>query len=263
MPTYGRRTQGSTGLPIQVTADGSPEWKAGGVTIDWATVTAEASDRTYADGTIVKAGAKGLEYGTVLAEIALGEVQTVTVNGSPSGGTYTLTGNGNTTATIAHNAAASTVQTAIRALGGAYSQVVVTGSAGGPYTVTFPAGGGDVAALALGTNSLTGGSSPTVAIATGTAGTAPGTYGPYSSAATDGRQNLVRGRCFILNETVTELGPDGLSGAATDHPPVFEGGRVWRARLKVDVSNPASIGGNAPSTSAFEAAFPRIQYVDL
>ena len=42
MPTYGRRTLGSTGVAIQVSADGSPEWKAGGVTIDWATVTAEA-----------------------------------------------------------------------------------------------------------------------------------------------------------------------------------------------------------------------------
>lgn len=264
MPTYGRRTHGSTGIPLMVSADGAPEWKAGGVTLDWSKVTAEASDRTLSDGTVIKAGFKGLELGTVLCEIALGEVQTVTVSGSPTGGTYTLKATGGTveTATIAYNAAAAAVQTAIRGLGGAYAGVVVTGSAGGPYTVTFPVGGGDVVALTLGTNSLTGGSSPSAAVTTGTAGTAPGTYGPYRSDATDGRQNLTRGRCFILNETITELGPLGMGTAPTDHPGVFEGGRVWRARLRVGQVNPTSIGGDAPTVAAFEAAFPRISYVD-
>jgi hypothetical protein len=263
--TYGRRTLGSTGVAIQVTADGSPEWKSGGVTIDWATVTAEASDRTLGDGTVIKAGAKGLEFGTVLCAIAIAEVQTVTVNGSPTGGTYTLKVTGGTveTPTIAYNAAASAVQAAIRTLGGSYAQAVVAGSAGGPYTVTFPTGSGDVTVLVIGTNGLTGGSSPTVAVTTPTAGTGPGTYGPYSSTATDGRQNLVRGRCFILNETVTELGPLGLATQATDHPGVFEGGRVWRARLKIGGDNPTSIGGLQPTLSAFETAFPRIRFVDL
>lgn len=257
--TYGRRTLGSTGIAIQVTADGSPEWKAGGVTIDWSTVTAEASDRTLADGTVIKAGAKGLEFGTVLTEIAVAEVQTLTIDAT--GGTYTLTGNGNTTAAIAEAATAAVVQTAIRGLGGSYSEAVVTGSNGGPYTITFPVGTGNVAALTTDASSLTGGAG-TAVITTGTAGTATGKYGPYSSAATDGRQNLARGRAFILNETLTQLGPLGLNTQATDHPGVIEGGRVWRARLKVGGVNPTSIGGNQPSAADFEAAFPRIQYVD-
>lgn len=360
MPTYGRHTHGSTGVAIQVTADGSPEWKAGGITLDWATVTAEVTDRTLGDGTVIKAGAKGLELGTVLTEIALGEAQTITIVATE--GDFTITGNSATTAALAYNASAATVQTAVRGLGGALANVNVTrvqnrftlthtdgtdggtfalqvtrggvtrrtaalawnitaanltaalvaldnvgaagaaatGSDGGPYTLTFvatggevtvvvvddltsdggvieggvvlavtaapvyvinyPAGGGNVAAVTTTATGLAGGSA-TVATATG--GTAAGTFGPYSSAATDGRQNLVRGRCFILNETVTELGPLGLGTAAADHPAVFEGGRVWRARLKVGAVNPVSIGGNAPSVAEFETAFPRILYVDL
>lgn len=101
-------------------------------------------------------------------------VQTVTVTGSPTGGTYTLVGsNGAVTTTIANNAAASTVQTAIRALGGDnYSNATVSGSAGGPYTVTLNQGAAGPAPLTLGTNSLTGGTSPSVTIAaTAPAGT--------------------------------------------------------------------------------------------
>lgn len=260
MPTFGRTVLNSTGVPTQVTADGSPEWKAGGITIDWATVTAEASDRTLLDGTVIKAGAKGLEFGTIMAEIATAEVQTVTL-ANATGGTFTLTGNGNTTAAIAYNASAATVQAAIRTLGGNYSEAVVTGSAGGPYTVTYPFASGDVAALTY-TDSTTG-SGHSITIATSTAGSSAGTYGPYASNATDGRQTLVRGRCFILNETVTELGPLGLGTKATNHPAVFDGGMVWRDRLKVGGDNPTSIGGLQPTESAFETAFPRIRYADL
>jgi hypothetical protein len=45
---------------------------------------------------------------------------------------------------------------------------------------------------------LTGGTGPTPAVTV--AGTASGKYGPYDSAATDGRQTLTRGECFILDE---------------------------------------------------------------
>lgn len=258
--TYGRRTLGSTGLPIQVTADGSPEWKAGGITIDWATVTAEVSDRTLTDGTVIKAGAKGLEFGTILCELAVAEVQTLTVDAT--GGTFTLTGNGNTTAAIPEASAATVVQAAIRGLGGNYAQAVVTGSAGGPFTITFPFASGDVAALTTNAALLTGGAG-TAVITTGTAGVSSGTYGPYSSTATDGRQTLARGYCWILNESITELGPLGQNTFASQHPGVFDGGRVWRARLKIGSDNPTSIGGLQPTPAAFETAFPRVQFVDL
>jgi hypothetical protein len=64
--------------------------------------------------------------------------QLVTINGTPTGGTFVLSSGGNST-TIAFNAAAATVQTAIQAWGGIYATVTVAGAAGGPYTITFPA----------------------------------------------------------------------------------------------------------------------------
>lgn len=91
------------------------------------------------------------------------KVQVVTLTGSPTGGTFTLTGNGAETGTIAYNANAATVQTAVRTLGGPFDAATVTGT--GPWTVTLSAGAVGPAPLALGTNALTGGSSPSVAIA--------------------------------------------------------------------------------------------------
>lgn len=55
------------GRSIQVSADGAPKYKAGGVTVDWANVAAIAgSDVTYEDGVTVKIGEKAIRYGTIL-----------------------------------------------------------------------------------------------------------------------------------------------------------------------------------------------------
>lgn len=86
---------------------------------------------------------------------------TVTVSGSPTGGSFTLQVNGVATGTIAYNAAASAVKSAIVAVddGLTADNVTVTGSAGGPYTVTVPA------SVSLGSAAgLTGGTSPSVAV---------------------------------------------------------------------------------------------------
>jgi hypothetical protein len=102
------------------------------------------------------------------------EVQSVTVSGTPTGGTFTLSFAGQTTAGIAYNAAASAVQSALVALSNVgISDVAVTGSTGGPYTVTFQGAlaGTDVAQMTA-TASLTGGTSPAVAVATSTSGSA-------------------------------------------------------------------------------------------
>lgn len=101
------------------------------------------------------------------------EVQTVTI--SATGGTFTLTFSGNTTAAIAWNAAASAVQTALEALASiGTGNVSVSGSAGGPYSVTYIGDLGltNVAAMTASGASLTGGAG-TVTIATPTAGVAP------------------------------------------------------------------------------------------
>lgn len=109
----------------------------------------------------------------IVADGLSNEVQTVTITGAPTGGTFTLTYAGQTTSAIAYNASAATVQSALWALStiGA-GQVSVSGSAGGPYTVTFQGtlASTDVAAMTASGASLTGGSSPSVSVATTTPG---------------------------------------------------------------------------------------------
>jgi hypothetical protein len=102
------------------------------------------------------------------------EVQTVTITGTPTGGTFTLTFSGQTTAAITYNAIASAVQTALLTLNNLDTgDVTVTGGPGPgtPYVVTF--GGNyastDVPAMTA-TSSLTGGSSPNVGVSTTTPG---------------------------------------------------------------------------------------------
>jgi len=100
------------------------------------------------------------------------EVQLATITGIPTGGTFTLTLDGETTAAIAFNATAATVQTALENLSNVTpGDVTVTGSAGGPYTITFGGAraGQNVPALTA-TGSLTGGTAPAVAITTPTPG---------------------------------------------------------------------------------------------
>lgn len=102
------------------------------------------------------------------------EVQTVTITGAPTGGNFTLTYSGQTTANIAHNATAATVQARLNALSNIdEGDVAVTGGPGPgtPYTVTFDADLGDVAQMTA-AHTFTGGTTPTVAVSTTTPGVA-------------------------------------------------------------------------------------------
>jgi len=158
MPSYGRQTTSPGGIPVMVLANlDNAEWKPGGITLDWTTVTAATSDTTLADGTIVPSGQKGIQFGTILTKISSG-----------------------------------------------------------------------------------------------------GKFGPYNSGASDGRQTLTRGECYVLNETVLQYPAGvGMPGqGATDNPAVFDGGLVWKARLQIDASGTTT----KPSTASFETAFPRISY---
>ena len=97
------------------------------------------------------------------------EVLIATVNGVPTGGTFRLKFQGFITATIAHNASAATVQAALVALNSiGVGGCVVTGGAGGPWTITFAGDLGKLAITSLITladNLLTGGAAPDVTIA--------------------------------------------------------------------------------------------------
>ena len=92
--------------------------------------------------------------------------QVVTVTGSPTGGSFNLTLTGATTSTvsIAYNASAATVQSALTSAASALGagSVTVTGANGGPWTITFTY----PLPLTLSSTSFTGGTSPSVSIPT-------------------------------------------------------------------------------------------------
>jgi hypothetical protein len=70
MSTYGRTSLGTIGGSIQLTADGKPEMKSGGVTLDWSTIAAVAgADVTWDDGVTVAIGEKAVRYGQLLCRI--------------------------------------------------------------------------------------------------------------------------------------------------------------------------------------------------
>lgn len=102
------------------------------------------------------------------------EKQTITITGSPTGGTFTLTYSAQQTAPIPYNATAAQVQSALEALSNiAPGDVWCTGGnlPATPVVVEF-AGTlyGDVALMTANSASLTGGSTPTATPATTTAG---------------------------------------------------------------------------------------------
>lgn len=124
------------------------------------------------------------------------EVQSVTITGSPTGGTFSLTFGDDSTTALAFNATASAVQTALQALPtiGA-GNATVSGSAGGPYTVTFAGALADENVPALtATGTLTGGTSPGITVATVT----PGAAGQILTIVDDtsGTQDL---RAFVFD----------------------------------------------------------------
>ncbi len=179
-----------------------------------------------------------LKYvGSTLASTAgTAEVQTATVTGTPTGGTFTLTGGYGgtaTTAPIAYNAASAVVQTAVQALPG-FSGVTVSGSAGGPYTITFPASLGNVAQISANGAQLTGGSSPNVTTATTTPGVAP------TNTRTVGPGTGLNSRCWYI------VAQDGAKGQA-----------VALGNGEASASGDSAISGGALKTTQFSVrAYP-------
>jgi hypothetical protein len=117
-----------------------------------------------------------LNLGAIVTRVD--EQQTVTLTGTATGGTFTLTFNGQTTGAIAWNATASTLQTALVALSNIDpADVTVTGSAGGPWTVTFTGqyAGVNVPNMTA-TSSLTGSSGQSLTVTNTTASTGPNNW---------------------------------------------------------------------------------------
>lgn len=81
-----------------------------------------------------------------------------------------------------------------------------------------------------------------------------GQYGPYASGATDGRQTLTRGECFILDHSISQLADlaSDITGAVYDSVP---DGQVYMDRIASDGTNGVSTN---PAKAAILTAFPGI-----
>lgn len=175
---------------------------------------------------------------------ATSEVQTVTITGTPTGGTFTLTFDGETTAPIAYNAAAAAVDTALEALPNIEAgEVAVTGGPGPgtPYVVTFVTAVGDVPQMTADGAALTGGTAPAVGVTT----TTPG--------------NNLTDVGYRAPEVGAESVPNGVSlefwtraiddGAFASQLPFFH----WvLPRAKVRPSDAWALSGENPLLPAFE-----------
>lgn len=118
----------------------------------------------------------------VVASAGTDEVQTVTITGTPTGGTFTLTFDGEETAAIAYNATAAAVKSALEALSnineGDIASVTGGPGPGTPYVVTFGGEYGDTNLdLMEASEAFTGGTDPAIAVTQTTAGAA-GAAGP-------------------------------------------------------------------------------------
>lgn len=119
--------------------------------------TVSTDDSSLPKGWIQTVGSPG-----VAIALTSPEVQTVTISGTPTGGYYILhwtdgAGESHSTDPIAYNAAATSVQSALRKVPG-LSKVTVTATGTSPnytHTVTFLGAGGNVSALTS-TNRMTG-----------------------------------------------------------------------------------------------------------
>ncbi len=155
--------------------------------------------------------------GTILGElVGNDEVQILTPGGTISGGTWTITYAGQTTAAIAYNAAASAIQSALEALSNVgVGGIGVTGGpiSSGVVTLTFrnQLGKTNVAQVTVGTGSLTG-TSPTLTPSTTTAGSAgtPGTFKATVYTATDGSQVA---KCVLQFDCATDASGNITYGA--------------------------------------------------
>lgn len=260
MSTYGQRTIATVGTSCRVSADGQPEHKVGGVTIDWTTVAAAVAATTLPDGVPIAVGDLFLRFGQVITKITLAGIDVITIDAT--GGTFKVTlaseidgvtvTSAPTTA-IAFNATAATLQTALRLLvipGAAL--ITVTGSAGGPYTLTFDASSGFVTVTTDATL-LTGNTSTAAVSVTDTGGNI-GQYGPYDPAATDGRALLVMGSIFIINRTVK------FTDILSNHPEAIFGGQAFLARIiQSGVASHSLAAG--PTLAELKTAFPRLHLI--
>jgi hypothetical protein len=193
----------------------------------------EFTSGTHYDTTskVMPAGVALAEVGGVLVPFApAAEAQTIQVTGSPTGGDFALSVNGEVTGAIAYNADAEAVQTALEALSNiAVGDVTVTGTT--TKTITFGGAysGVNVPTILLADNGLTGGSSPSVTIA---------------SSAEGGSQDLFG----FLAYPEPLLGSDGVLAEVAAVAVIVDATII---PSKLPVTAQRTIGKNTPTTGKF------------
>lgn len=163
--------------------------------------------------------------GTVLGGtgvVARNDVKTLTITGTPTGGTWQFTFLGYTSGSIAYNATAAQAQTVVDAFFGAGNCTVTGGPLPGTALVfTFGGVMSNVLIKSFGTNNaLTGGTTPAVSFAN----TTPGSSGAGQVDVYDNSTITVASCVLAIDYTadvnggyLTERGPTGQPYS----PPVF------------------------------------------
>ncbi|WP_213816233.1 hypothetical protein [Glaciihabitans sp. dw_435] len=165
-------------IPARATADHT--WLAGDSSAFDTAQSGTIQTASLTSGVHYDAVTKVIPAGLVVSKVGnyfvpfsgISEVQSVTITGAPTGGTFQLTYDGQTTAAIAYNATPAAVQASLEALSNINpGDIIVTGTAGTVYTIAFGGAftGRNVPQLTS-TPALTGGTTPAIAHATTTAG---------------------------------------------------------------------------------------------
>ena len=165
------------------------------------------------------------------------EVDSLITTGTPTGGTFTITVNGVTSAPIAFNAAAATVQAALVAMSNIAAGDVVCGGGALPTAVTLTWGGafaGQAVSVSASGAGLTGGTTPTAVVTNVTAGTV-GSDGFAPRATAGGLLSLTSANATPASKIVpgtqitakNEFGPNGtISFRTVAAPTAFAEGAV-------------------------------------
>lgn len=206
------------------------------------------------------------------------ETQTIAITGGPTGGDFTLTYDGQTTAAIAYNASASAVKSALVALSNiGASDVEVTGTSlpTGPLTVEFRGAlrQTNVPLMTANSGGLTGGTTPTVNVTLGTAGTAPTTIPlvPLTSVGTSVKVAAAQGdldaASNLLRATSVDWSLTDRFGAIwalnADNDGTFAAHVETVPKMRVQITQSADEAGMTPLTwvRSGETKFIRINNV--
>ena len=239
---------------------------------DSITVTSDADKLNQVLGLLTVSGdtpraevitlAKGSQANAALAVNAVDEIQQVTIDAT--GGTFTLSLGGHTTAPIAYNATAQAVEDALEALASIGAGNVLVHKAGSVYRITFVGtlAGQDVALLAANGSGLTNGAGATDTMTIDDTATTADTWALLTSSSLTGLsmpgpneiQQLVidaTGGTFTVSFGAATTDPlawdvsaldlqaalEGLAGIGAGNVAVTKNDDVYVIRFQGDLSN--------------------------